>query len=91
MKRFFFDRLLILAVVSFLPWVAYAQDDTMSFSEDEVDDDAAESDGEMSFDVEDTEQESEDIGQADILSVLEEEEEADQEVTAQSDASAEKT
>jgi outer membrane beta-barrel protein len=75
-----------------LPWVVYAQDDTMSFSEDEVESDSAESDGEMSFDVEEAEDgeavedaeevepEGESVSESDILSVLDEEEEADQSV-----------
>jgi outer membrane beta-barrel protein len=80
MKRYFFDRLWILAVIVALPCVGYAQndDDTMSFGEDEVEDGAGGS--EMSFDVE--EAESAETGKAgtdsEILSVLDEEQEADE-------------
>ncbi|MCP4196077.1 MAG: outer membrane beta-barrel domain-containing protein [Proteobacteria bacterium] len=84
MKRIFFDRLLILVVVISLPMVASAQDDTMSFTEDEVESDSVENDEEMSFDADEMEEvdegeaEGESVSQSDILSVLDEEEEADQ-------------
>ena len=86
MKRIFFDRLLILVVVISLPVGASAQDDEMSFTEDEVESDSAEADGEMAFDADEVEEfdegdaEGESASESDILSVLDEEEEADRAV-----------
>ncbi len=83
MKEGLFDRVMLLAIIVFLPCAVYAQEDgMMSFSEEEVEEDSqpaeSENDADMSFDAEETESQGEDsegagketTSDADILSAL---------------------